>query len=274
VNADVVLVDRQGPVVTLTLNRRDTGNANSTPDVVAAIEAAIAQINADPSVNAAILTGAGRIFSAGGEFSLMESFHAMAPIDVRNYYRHAGIQRLTRALSGLEVPIIAAINGPAFGSGFGMALQCDLRIAADTATFAMNFSTLGLLPGDGGALFLTRAVGPQAAAEIFYTGDTITAERALALGIVGKVTRPESLVAEAHALAQRIANRPGGALRLLKKLLQETNGASFSAFLDLTASMQALCHNTAEHREALSGLRQALGARVRTRGMNGPEERK
>lgn len=263
-NTDAVVVDRQGSVVILTLNRRETGNANSTPDVVEAIEVAIAEINADPSVKVAILTGAGKIFSAGGEFSLMESFHTMAPIDVRSYYRHTGIQRLTRALYGLEVPIVAAINGPAFGSGFGMALQCDIRIAADTATFAMNFSTLGLLPGDGGALFLTRAVGPQVAAEIFYTGDRITAERALALGIVGKVTTPESLMPQAFALAQRIADRPGGALRLLKKLLQETNGASFSAFLDLTASMQALCHNTPEHRQALSALRQSLGTRVRT----------
>ena len=257
-----VLLERDGHVAVITINREDIRNANSTPDVIEAMVDVIEQVNRDPGFHAAVITGAGKTFSAGGEFKLMESFNTMPTIDVNHYYRHHGIQRFTRALYDLEVPAVAAVNGPAYGSGFGMALLCDLRIASETATFAMNFSKLGILPGDGGALFLTRAVGPQNAAEIFYTGEPISASRALEMGLVLKVLPFDEVLPEALRLARQIADRPGPALRLMERLLREAGQAQFSGFLDLTAAMQAMCHTTVEHKDALDRLKSDLAKRA------------
>ena len=148
--------------------------------------------------------------------------------------------------------MIAAINGHAIGAGLDLACMCDLRIAAQGARLASSFIKMGLVPGDGGAYFLPRAVGLAKAAEMMFTGESITADEALACGLVSRVVPADALLAEAHALAARIAANPPQTLRLVKRLLREAEHARLPDVLQLSAAFQALAHDTADHREALA----------------------
>jgi 2-(1,2-epoxy-1,2-dihydrophenyl)acetyl-CoA isomerase len=251
-------LEKQDGVAIITMDDAATRNANSTPHMIDSLCSAIDDVNTDASLGAVVFTGAGPAFSSGGEVKLMESFQQMSAIEVRSYYVHHGIQKLTRAMLSIELPAIAAVNGGAFGSGFGMALMCDLRIASTQASFTMNFAKLGILPGDGGALFLLRALGHQRAAQIMFTAQSLTADAALELGLVLKVVPPEELMATATGLAREIAAHPAHNLRLMKRLLRHAHSADMDSFLDLTVSMQALSHHTPEHRAGLQQLRDRL----------------
>jgi enoyl-CoA hydratase/carnithine racemase len=132
-----------------------------------------------------ILTGAGTVFSSGGNVKDMKRFttDAVTPAEIGQWYR-TGIQRLPLALQKLEVPSIAAVNGPAIGAGNDLACMCDMRIASTTASFAESFIRVGLIPGDGGAWLLPRVVGLSKAMEMSFTGDPVKADEALAIGLV------------------------------------------------------------------------------------------
>lgn len=241
---------QEGAVVTLTLNSPDTRNVltgNSAPqDFVDAC----ARINADPSVRAVILTGAGSAFSAGGDLKDMQNMFNDSPSQLRDWYRQ-GVQRLAMAVYQLEVPAIAAVNGPAIGAGCDLTTMCDIRIASDKAVFAESFVKVGLIPGDGGAWLLPRVVGKSMAAELSFTGRTIDAAEALRIGLVSRVVAHDQLLAEARALAEQIACNPGGALRMSKKLLREGERLDFAPLLEMSASLQALAHKTPHHVEAV-----------------------
>jgi enoyl-CoA hydratase/carnithine racemase len=250
-----ILATRQGRVVTLTMNRPDERNALGTHADCAALVDAVAAAEADPGVAVLILTGAGSAFSAGGNLRAMRDRDGIgplaSPLATRDNYRR-GIQRIPQALWECELPMIAAINGPAMGAGLDLACMCDLRIAARGAKMACSFVRLGLVPGDGGAYFLPRAVGLAKAAEMMFTGDALDADAALACGLVSRVVPAEALMDEAQALAQRIAANPPQALRLAKRLLREGQHARLAGMLELSAAFQALAHETADHREALA----------------------
>jgi 2-(1,2-epoxy-1,2-dihydrophenyl)acetyl-CoA isomerase len=172
------------------------------------------------------------------------------PMDDRYYYKE-GIHRIPRALYDLEVPTIAAVNGPAVGAGLDLACMCDIRIASEKAKFAESFVKLGIVPGDGGAWLLPRVVGMSKAAELTFTGDTIDAREALSIGLVSKVVAPEALLDEARALARRIAANSGPALRMSKRLLREGQHVRLDTLLEMSAAFQALAHNTPEHEQAI-----------------------
>ncbi|WP_175687497.1 crotonase/enoyl-CoA hydratase family protein [Burkholderia anthina] len=248
--------ERQGPILTVTMNRPETRNAISDTDAIDALVACCDDANRDESIRVLVLTGAGAVFSSGGNVKAMRSLAASALHDlaaIRTSYRR-GIQRLAHAFQQLEVPAIAAINGPAIGAGTDLACMCDIRIAAERARFAESFIALGLVPGDGGAWFLPQIVGAAVAAEMSFTGDAMDAQTALRHGLVSRVVPDGELLAHAHALAERIARHPGTALRLTKRLLREGRHTSLDTLLDLSASYQAFAHATPEHRAAVEAL--------------------
>ncbi|HYF60031.1 MAG TPA: crotonase/enoyl-CoA hydratase family protein [Burkholderiaceae bacterium] len=248
-----VLETRDGGVVTLTLNDPDRRNALSNQSQWDAVVDACARVAADPEVRCVILTGAGSAFCAGGNVQDMKNKAGIAagsPYDIRDGYRR-GIQRIPLALYHLDVPTIAAVNGPAIGAGCDLACMCDIRIASDRARFAESFVKLGIIPGDGGAWLLPRAVGMSKAAELAFTGDTIDAAEALACGLVSRVVPAASLLDEARALAARIAANPGPALRMAKRLMREGQHMRLDSLLELSAAFQALAHHTPEHDRAL-----------------------
>lgn len=248
-----VLYEQTGAVVTLTLNSPAERNALTTPAQWAEIVAAVSRVQSDRSVKCVVLTGAGTAFCAGGNIKDMQNKTGIAggnAYEIREGYR-AGIQQIPLALNRLDVPTIAAVNGPAIGAGCDLACMCDIRIASEKAKFAESFVKLGLIPGDGGAWLLQRIIGYSRAAELSFTGDTIDAAEALACGLVSRVVAPDRLMAEAQALAERIAANPGPALRMTKRLLKEAQHQRIESVLEMSASMQALAHQTPEHDQAL-----------------------
>jgi len=251
--SDFLEFRQEGGVVTLTMNRPDIRNALSGADAIDAFVAACDRITHDLSVRAVILTGAGPAFSAGGNIKTMRQNVGLGvgePAKIRYAYKN-GIQRIPMALYNLEVPTIAAVNGPAVGAGNDVACMCDIRIASERATFAESFVKLGIVPGDGGAWLLPRAVGMSKASEMAFTGEAIDARNALACGLVSRVVPHDDLMASAMELARKIAANPAHALRMTKRLLREGESASLDSLLEISASYQALAHMEPDHHEAV-----------------------
>ncbi|WP_206473751.1 crotonase/enoyl-CoA hydratase family protein [Dietzia sp. KRD202] len=249
-----LLVERADHIETWTMNLPDSRNPISDPAIVDALCDQVATVNGDHDVRAVVLTGAGSAFSAGGNVKDMVDRAGMfggSPYELRDGYRR-GIQRIPRALYHCEVPVVAAVNGPAVGAGCDLAVMCDLRVASTKAWFAESFVQLGIIPGDGGAWLLTKAIGPARAAEMALTGDRVKAEQAAAWGLVNEVVEPDQLLEAAHTLAARVAKNPPHSVRMAKKLLRESQHQSLESLLELSAAMQALAHHTEDHREALA----------------------
>jgi enoyl-CoA hydratase/carnithine racemase len=251
--SDFLKIEKNGAVVTLTMNQPEVRNILTGNSAVDEFVDACAQIAADTSVRAVIVTGAGPIFCAGGNLKDMQRYFRddVAPIEIREEYRR-GIQRLPLALYHLEVPTIAAVNGGAIGAGCDLACMCDIRIASDKAYFAESFIKVGLVPGDGGAWLLPRVVGASRAAEMSFTGDAVSAEEAVAYGLVSRVVAADKLLEEAHKLAARIVCNPGPTLRLTKRLLRESQHVRLDTLLEMSAGFQALAHKTPQHEEAVT----------------------
>ena len=161
---------------------------------------------------------------------------------------------MLRALYGLRVPLIAAVNGPAIGLGCDLACLADMRIASNRAKFGVTFLKLGIIPGDGGTWILPRIIGEARAAELFYTGDVIDAATALEWGLVSRMVDAEALLPEAEALAAKIATMPPHALRHAKNLMRQGRSMSYDGALELAANTQALMHLTGDHMEGVDAL--------------------
>ncbi|BBZ23978.1 crotonase/enoyl-CoA hydratase family protein [Mycolicibacter hiberniae] len=244
----------EGAVQVWTINLPHLGNAITDQDFITAFEGAVDAANSDTGVRAVILTGAGKIFSAGGNVKDMANREGMFGLEAieQRYAYVDGIQRLPRALARLEVPIIAAVNGAAVGAGCDLATMCDIRIASERASFAESFVQIGLVPGDGGTWFLQRAIGYERAAEMTLTGDRIDATTAHAWGLVSRVVAHEDLMSAAMELAERIVKNPPHALRMAKRLLQESRTGLLESTLAMAAAMQPLAHRDAEHERRIA----------------------
>lgn len=250
--------DRDGHVLVVTMDRPETRNALSDPDAVDAFVACCCDINADLSVRAVVLTGAGPAFSSGGNLKTLRATMGAGLGEAANSrlaYRD-GIQRLPLAWTNLEVPTIAAINGPAYGAGNDLACMCDIRVASEQAVFCETFVKLGLIAGDGGAWLLPRTVGRSRACELAFTGEPIDAAQAFSWGLVSRVVPPDRLLPSALELAHRIAANPPHALRMTKRLIREGEHVRLDTLLEMSAGFQALAHHTAEHEAALDGFLQ------------------
>lgn len=251
IDAKLDLDDR---VAVLTLNRDDLRNALTGTNLVDDIVSAISWVNACDEVSVMILTGAGSAFSAGGNIKEMrdrQGLFAGSASEIEENYRQ-GIQRMTLAMDGAEVPLIAAVNGPAIGAGFDLACMCDLRLASSYAVVGETFVNLGIIPGDGGAWYLQRLVGYQRAAEMTLTGRLVKAEEALALGLFLEVVTPEQLMPRARELARQIAAKPPLATRLTKRLLRMAQSHELDDVLKTSAVFQGRLHHTEDHMEAIT----------------------
>ncbi len=250
--AETIFEAEEG-IATLTLDRPEVRNAITDRRMVDEIEAACLTAHHDPEIIVLIVTGAGNAFSAGGNVKAMrerDGMFAGTPDQIAEGYR-ATIQRLPRALTSIDVATVAAVNGPAIGAGFDLALMCDLRIASTEARFAHTFIDLGIIPGDGGAWFLSRLVGWQRAAELAFTGRTLDAAEAQELGIVLEVVEPAELLPRARQLAELIASKPAHSVRLTKRLLRHARSLELDPFLDLSAAFQGISHHTDAHQAAV-----------------------
>ncbi|KAK0360908.1 hypothetical protein LTR94_025500 [Friedmanniomyces endolithicus] len=247
--------ERDGPFLIVTLNRPEKLNA-FTGTMMAEMIAAFDATDADDDVRCVIVTGAGRAFSAGGDLTAMRDgrdLFAGSGAEIRQRYRRV-VHRIVRALYGLEVPLVSAVNGPAMGLGCDIAGLGDIRIASDRASFGVPFMKLGIIPGDGGSWLLPRNIGYNRAAELLFTARSIDAETAEKWGLVNRVVPHESLMDEAMETAGQIAAQPPQALRMAKTLLRQGRDMNFDQMLELSAAMQALAHLTDDHIEGVTAV--------------------
>lgn len=249
-DALLTLEDR---VAVLTLNRHDLRNALTGSNLIDDLVATADWVNHCDDVSVLVITGAGSAFSAGGNIRDMadrSGDFAGDPAECAERYRK-GIQRIPLAMQAIEVPVIAAVNGPAIGAGFDLANMADIRIAADTAKFGETFLNLGIIPGDGGAWFMQRLIGYQRAFELTLTGRVVDAAEAKDLGIVMDVVPADELMPKALAMATKMASQPPKATRLTKRLMKMAQRMELKDFLDLCACFQGMSHNEPEHLEAV-----------------------
>ena len=241
-------------IAVLTMQRNDVRNALTGTGLIDDILRTVQWVNSEPAVSVLIITGDGAAFSSGGNIKEMQgqsgSF-AGSTIDIQDHYRR-GIQQIPLALHKAEIPVIAAVNGPAIGAGFDLACMCDIRIASTRAQVGETFINLGITPGDGGAWFMQRLIGYQRAAELTLTGRVIEAEEALAMGIFLEVVEPDALLPRVWELAGQMAAKPPLTLRLTKRMMKLAQRSDLPDFLDLCACFQSMAHHTTDHLEAVN----------------------
>jgi enoyl-CoA hydratase len=217
-------------VVVVTMNRPERGNG-VVPELARDLLAALTGLEADRSVRCLILTGAGRMFSAGADLKAMRQYLDERLAMEEEPYNARVLFPVTQRIVASRLPVIAAINGPATAGGLDLALACDLRICSSQARMGETYINLGLPPGNGGSWFLPRLIGAGAAAELCLTGDLIDASRALQLGLVNRVVEPDELIPAAVALAGQIAGKAWRAVEATKQALRA------SSQVDLATSM-------------------------------------
>lgn len=247
-----VKLEKQGRIATLTLNRPEKMNPLGMLGDGEDFAAACTEINNDDEIRCAILTGAGRAFSAGGDIdAIIEKRGAFsgAPAETREGYRE-GVHRIITSLWYLQVPMVGAVNGAAIGLGNDLVTTADIRVASSDARFGATFTSLGLVPGDGGAWLLPKAIGSSRAAELFYTGDLIDAETALDWGLVSYVVEPDKLMEKSLEIAHKIAAKPPLPIRMTKQMMRQADNGTLEAIMEMACSMQAILHATEDHQVA------------------------
>lgn len=238
-----------GGIATITLNRPDRLNA-LTFEVYAELRDLFAALVISDEVKVVIITGAGRGFCSGGDVQAIigELVDQELP-KLLEFTRMTGA--LIRNIRALPKPVIAAINGVAAGAGAVIALASDFRLAVPHASLAFLFTKVGLAGADMGAAYLLpRVVGLARATELLFLGDAISAEEAHRIGLVNRIVTADTLLAEARALAERLAAGPAFALGMTKTLLNQELDADFAAAIEAEAEGQAICMQTPEFRRA------------------------
>jgi enoyl-CoA hydratase len=252
--ADVLLAERRGPAMVLTFNRPGKLNAISSA-MLAQLDRRLGEAEGDPEVRALVLTGAGqRAFVAGADIAEYAAGDHQAFVAYQ-----AESRRLFSWLDQFPKPVIGAVNGYALGGGFELALCCDLLVASSNARFGLPEGLLGLSPGGGGTQRLTRAAGPFVAADVLLAGRRLTADDALALGLVAKVVAPERLLEAALERAGQVARVAPLATRAMLALVRTAMEATLEDGLDREQEALARLHQTAD---AAEGIRAFLEKRA------------
>ena len=245
-----LLFETNGHVAILTLNRPERLNALS-PEMQRMLVDALAAIEQNLEVRAVVLTGAGRGFCAGGDVKVMgETRLGNERAPLRPLTHLWGV--LPLALRRLSRPVIAAVNGPAVGAGFDIALACDIRIGSTAARVGASFVKIGLVPDNGGMYLLPRVVGLQRASELIFSGRLIDADEALRYGILLDVVEPPALLDTAMALAESFAANAPMAVQLAKRGIYQAQEVGFEASFESVNFAQTYLQQTADHREGVS----------------------
>jgi 2-(1,2-epoxy-1,2-dihydrophenyl)acetyl-CoA isomerase len=251
-----VETSRDGAVLTITLNRPDVLNAFNR-EMHRALAAALKEAR-DGGVRAVVLTGAGRGFCVGQDLTEFRE----APGDIGSRLRESYHPNI-RAIRVLEKPVIAAVNGAAAGAGMSLACACDLRLAADSATFVPAFINIGLIPDSGGSYFVTRILGPARAFEWLASGRRLTAAEAHAWGLVSEVVEADALASRAGELAAQLAELPTRGVGMTKRLLDHAVTATLEEQLEREAQLQAAATKTEDFKEGVAAFLEKRPPRFR-----------
>ncbi|MEO6393195.1 MAG: enoyl-CoA hydratase [Pyrinomonadaceae bacterium] len=246
---DLIKIATECGVATITLNRPEKLNAfygRMRRDLAEALEDA----GADSAIRVVVVTGAGRAFCAGGDVAYMAELAERRDDD--EFSRLLGAaRRVIMAIRQMPKPVLAAVNGPAHGAGFNLALACDMRIASADATFAQSFAKIGFHPDWGGTYLLPHLVPQNIACEMFFLGDTINAERAYQLGLVNRVVAADEFETEARKLAERLRNAPPISVGAAKLSTYQAENESIERMLQIETENQLRCFQSQDAREGL-----------------------
>lgn len=245
---ETIRYDIEEGVATVTLNRPERLNAFND-QMIAETTEAMRQAGRDSAVRCVVLTGTGRAFSSGQD--LADAAGRQDSFSIGEHLRH-GYNRLVTRMVTLEKPIVGAINGVAAGAGCGVALACDFRIAADSASFIQVFSKVGLIPDSGSTWMLPRLIGYARAYEMAVMAEPVSAEKALQWGLVNDVAPAAQLPEMTRAWALRLAQGPTRAYGLTKRAMQRALGTTLTEALDYESMLQEVAGRTADHREGVA----------------------
>ena len=237
-------------VATLTLNRPDKLNAFNEA-MHGELAQALGRIEADPEIRAVLLTGAGRSFCSGQDLGDRVTGEGDSPPDLGDTLERL-YNPLIRRICRLERPVVCAVNGVAAGAGANLAFNCDIVLAARSAQFMEPFCKLGLVPDAGGTYILPRLVGAVRARGLALLGESLSAERAEAWGLIWRVVDDERLMDEAMALARHLATQPTKGLGLIKRALLASATNSLDVQLDLERDLQREAGRTEDYREGVT----------------------
>ena len=249
---DLVILEVQAGIATLTLNRPDKRNAMSD-DMRAQFIDALESVAADKAIRALVLTGAGKGFCAGGDIAGMER-RMKAPtgeIAFNGWHRQQRVHHTQALLHTMPKPTIAAVNGAASGLGADTALACDFIIASPWASFTWSYINRGIVPDGGGMYFLPRRVGLPKAKELIFSGRKVDVDEAVALGIADRKTGADTLVADAQAWARELSKGSATALALGKTILNQSFESSAEQIFRQGSQAQGICYTSTEHRESV-----------------------
>lgn len=243
---DSVLCEIKNGVAYVTLNQPERGNAFS-PEIKAGLTGILRELRGDYSVRAIVFTGAGKLFSAGGDISSMG--------DRQNCLEGRDRMRLAvdwlKELVNIEKPTIAAVNGAAAGGGLSLALACDFIVSAESAKFISSFGNIGLVADMASMYFLPRRVGMAKAKEIALWGTPMAAAEAKEIGLVDMVVPLERLLPSVKEMAEALAKRPTYAVGMTKKMINASFETDFNTFLDMEVNYQAVAFQTEDHKNAV-----------------------
>lgn len=246
---ETILFEKNGGVATISLNRPKVLNAfdgRMHEEMREALDAAAE----DEEIRCVILRGEGRGFSAGADLAQIIESSDGDP-DLGAYLRDT-YSRLVIRMVSMEKPIIGMLHGPVYGAGLGIALACDLRVAAESAKFSVAFIKIGLMPDAGVSFFLPRIVGLGRAMEMSMLGEPVEAEEAYRTGLVNKVVSDDAIADEAAALAERLAAMPTRALGKIKQSLYASFESDLDTALEAEAEGQTFCGYTKDHKEGVA----------------------
>jgi 2-(1,2-epoxy-1,2-dihydrophenyl)acetyl-CoA isomerase len=245
-----LIINKNGAVLSLTLNRPESLNAFS-PEMILTLTEALREAQNNTEVKVIVLSGAGRSFSAGGDVK------TMGQADATGVYDHIGrLNECILTMKAVEKPIIAAVHGFAAGAGFNLVLACDLIVAADDSKFALSFSQVGLVSDGGGSYFVPRLVGPHLAKQFLFTAEPIPAERLYQLGVINNLVPAANLKEETLKLAGQLANGPTRAYGMIKKLVDHALTATLEEILEQERITQTMMVSTEDHLEGIAAFKE------------------
>jgi enoyl-CoA hydratase len=245
-NYNNIILEKEGSLAIVKINRPKALNALNS-ETLKELDNVIDTIANDSELYVVVLTGEGKAFVAGADISEMKDLN---PIEGRNFGMLGN--KVFRKLENLDKPVIAAINGFALGGGCELSMACDMRIASTKAKFGQPEVGLGITPGFGGTQRLSRLVGEGMAKQLIYTGDIITAEEALRIGLVNKVVEPEALLDEAKAIASKISKNAPIAVKLCKAAINKGMQMDIDNAIMYEAEVFGLCFSTEDQKEGMT----------------------
>src|ERR1700689_1206857 len=247
-NNEIVLQDLDHGLLTITMNSPDRRNALN-PNMTRGLVGAARRAQDDPEVRAVLLKGAGGPFCVGGDVKSMAAGRAPLSFETKTANLRRGME-VSRILHEMSKPVVAQLDGAAAGAGLSIALACDLRVASTSVKITTAFAKVGLSGDYGGTYFLTQMLGSAKARELYLTSPVLTAQEALALGIVTRVVPDAEVDAAAHELAMSLAQGPSVTLGYIKRNINNAEHLSLEACFDAEAINHSRSGETADHKEA------------------------